>query len=109
MHAHLAGGDIERLLAEGVGGGDVDTAEEGDEDPGGDDEGPGGVPKGGLGGRGFVEVAESRDAEDYHEHAEGDEAGGGGEEGPVRGDVASEEAEFGYEEGYWWGISMGLR
>ena len=66
MHAHLPRGDVERLLAEGVAGGDVYAAEEGDEDAGGDDEGPGGVAEGGFGGGGFVEVAQGADAEDYH-------------------------------------------
>ena len=47
-------------------------------------------------GGGVVEVAKDADAENYHEGAEGDEAGGWGEEGPGVGDVAAEEAEFGY-------------
>lgn len=100
MRPDLPRRDIERLVAEGVAGGDVDDAHNGDEDAGGNDEAPGGVAEGFLRGGCLVEVAEGGDAEDDHEDAEGDEAGAGGEEGPVGRDVAAEEANFGDYEGH---------
>ena len=95
VHADLAGGDAEGLVAKPVGGEDVDGAEDAGKDAGGDDDAPEGGAEGVFGGGGFVEVAEDGDADDDHEDAEGNEAGAGGEEGPVGCCVAFEEADFG--------------
>lgn len=98
VSADVTSCDAPFLLAEDVGGEDVDDAHDDDDDAGGDDDAPVGGAKGGLGGGFLVEVAEDGDAEDGHEDAEGEEAVGGREEGPVAGEVGAEERGFGEEE-----------
>lgn len=95
MGADLAGGDAQSLVAEDVACEDVDDAEDDDDDAAGDDDLPEGLPEGFLACRLLVQVAEDRDAENYHHGAEGYKTGLGGEEGPVAGDVAAEDRQFG--------------
>ena len=96
VHADLAGGDAEGVVAEPVAGEDVDGAHDADDDAGGDDDAPEGGAEGVFGSGFFVEVTEDGDADDDHEDAEGDEARAWGQEGPICGCVALEEADLGH-------------
>lgn len=89
------------LVAEDVGGDDVEESEDEDEYPGADDQTPEGEAEGGYGCGFFVEVTENFDAQDEHGGAESDEAVGWAEEWPVGGKVVAEEGAFGNYEEDW--------